>query len=203
MENRIRFTTARQIAEAFPEAAEDFGELPEEATPLDHLAVMAEEDDLSRAVIFAALALPKREAVWWGCICIRGLGGLTDQTTEGLTLAEAWVRTPEEAERRAAGKFAEEMYFEGAGPGIAFAAFTTSGSLAPAGLQAVPPSPEVSGKCVAMAIMEAANNEDAFVRHANLLCALNSARDFATGGDGTGPWRELAASTTIVEAAGA
>ncbi|MEO1491952.1 MAG: hypothetical protein AAFV19_07345 [Pseudomonadota bacterium] len=190
MDSRIRYTTAQQVAEAFPEAAEDIGEIPEGLTPLDFVSTLAEDEDLARAVIFTALALPKREAVWWGCLCIRGIGDVSDVTKEGLRLAEAWVRHPEEAERRAAGKFAEEEYFEGAGAGIAFAAFTTSGSLAPAGLQAVPPSPEISGKCVAMAILQAANDEDAFVRHATLLCALESARDFATGGDGTAPWRE-------------
>lgn len=203
MDSRIRFTTAQQVSEAFPEAAEDLGELPEDATPLEHLAVMSEDEDLARAIIFTALALPKRESVWWGCLCIRGVGALNDVTREGLRLAEAWVRSPEEAERRAAGKFAEEEYFQGAGPGIAFAAFTTSGSLAPAGLQAVPPSPEISGKCVAMAVLQAAEHEDAFVRHATLLCAIESARDFATGGDGTGPWRERASAAQPAEPADA
>ncbi len=201
MDSRIRFTTALQVAEAFPEAIEDLGEIAEGVTPLDHLSVLSDAEDLAQAVIFAALALPKREAVWWGCLCIRGAGALTDVTREGLRLAEAWVRNPEEPERRAAGKFAEEEYFQGAGPGIAFAAFTTSGSLAPAGLQAVPPSPEISGKCVAMAVLQAADDEDAFVRHATLLCALDCARDFATGGDGTGPWRERAETAQPMESA--
>ncbi len=203
MDSRIRFTTALQVAEAFPEAADDLGEIPEDVTPLDHIAAMSEDEDLSLAIIFTALALPKREAIWWGCLCIRGVGLLSDVTREGLRLAEAWVRNPEEAERRAAGKFAEEEYFQGAGAGIAFAAFATSGSLAPAGLQAVPPSAEISGKCVAMAVMQAAQDEDAFVRHARLLCALNSARDFATGGDGTGPWRERAEAAQPAESADA
>jgi hypothetical protein len=107
-----------------------------------------------------------------------------------LRLAEAWCRHPEEEERRAAGEFSEENYFEGAGAWIAFAAFSTSGSMAPAGLQAVPPAPEVSGKSVAMAVMLATENEDAFRMLANQKTAIASAVDFAGDGDGTGPWIE-------------
>lgn len=193
MANRIRFTTAAQVAEAFPGAAEDLGDVPDDLPPLDHLAELGASEDLNPAVIFAALALPKRESVWWGCLALRGMGGLDESACEGLSLAEAWVRNPEEEERRKAGEFAESEYFEGAGAWIAFAAFTTSGSLAPAGLQAVPPDPEVSGKCVAMAVMLATADEDAFERLANMRAALESARDFATGGDGTRAWEKRAA----------
>lgn len=192
MANRIRFTTAAQVADAFPAAAGDLGDFAPEIAPLDHLALLAAGENPNPAVIFAALALPKREAVWWGCICIRGMGELDESTREGLRLAEAWVRRPEEDERRAAGQFAEAEYFEGAGAWIAFAAFTTSGSLAPAGLQAVPPSPEISGKCAAMAVMLATADEDAIVRIANMRVAVESARDFAAGGDGTAPWKRRA-----------
>ena len=192
MANRIRFTTAAQVAEAFPGAAEEIGEITADLSPLDHLARLAQDEDVNPAIIFAALALPKRESVWWGCLAIRGMGRLDESTREGLRLAEAWVRNPEEDERRAAGEFAEAEYFEGAGAWIAFAAFTTSGSLAPAGLQAVPPEPEVSGKCVAMAIMLATADDDALIRLENLRTAIDSARDFATGGDGTGPWKKRA-----------
>ena len=192
MASRIRFTTAAQVAEAFPGAADDLGEVPADLSPLEHLAQLAGQDDPNPAVIFAALALPKRESVWWGCLALRAMGRLDESTREGLRLAEAWVRNPEETERRAAGEFAESEYFEGAGAWIAFAAFTTSGSMAPAGLQAVPPDPEISGKCVAMAVMLATADDDAFVRIANMRAAIESARDFATGGDGTAAWKKLA-----------
>lgn len=194
MANRIRFTTAAQVVEAFPEAADDLGDVPSDVSALDYLAALAEGEDPNPAVVFAALALPKRESVWWGCLAIRGMGNLDESMREGLRVAEAWVRHPEEEERRAAGEFAESEFFEGAGAWIAFAAFTTSGSLAPAGLQAVPPSPEVSGRCVAMAVMLATADEDAFVRRDNIRAAVESAHDFATGGDGTGAWKRYVES---------
>ena len=194
MANRIRFTTAAQVVEAFPGAAGELGDVPEDVSPLGHLATLAAAENPNPAIIFAALALPKRESVWWGCLTLRGMGAADETTREGLRLAEAWVRHPEEEERRAAGEFAESEYFEGAGAWIAFAAFTTSGSLAPAGLQAVPPSPEISGKCVAMAVMLATADEDALLRLENMRCAVESARDFAAGGDGTAAWKRLSDS---------
>lgn len=190
MASRIRFTTAAQVAEAFPEVAEEFGEIPGDLLPLDHINQLVADENPMAALMFAALALPKRDAVWWGCLALRGMGGADPLTAEGLRLAEAWCRHPEEEERRAAGEFAQENYFEGAGPWIAFAAFTTSGSMAPAGLQAVPPSGEVSGKSVAMAIMLATEHEDAVQMIANQNCAVASAVDFAGEGDGTRPWIE-------------
>ena len=190
MAKRIRFTTAAQVAEAFPAVAEDLGDVPDNVSPLEYVQQLIDDENAMTALMFAALALPKRDAVWWGCLALRGMGPVDPLTAEGVRLAEAWCRSPEEDERRAAGVFAEENYFEGAGPWIAFAAFTTSGSMAPAGLQAVPPSSEVSGKAVAMAIMLATEDEDAFVTAANQGVALASAADFAQDGDGTGPWIE-------------
>lgn len=190
MAKRIRFTTAAQVAEAFPEVAPDLGDVPDDVLPLDYVQHLVADENVMTALIFTALALPKRDAVWWGCLALRGMGGSDPLTAEGLRLAEAWCRHPEEEERRAAGEFAQENYFEGTGPWIAFAAFTTSGSMAPAGLQAVPPSAEVCGKAVAMSIMLATEDEDALTMNENQQCAIASAADFAENGDGTRPWVE-------------
>lgn len=195
MAERIRYSLATQVAEAFPEAAGDIGEVPDGVSPLEYIEMIGESPEPMPAVIFTALALAKRESVWWGCLCLRGMGYTDPMTLEGLRLAEAWCKHPEEDERRAAGLFAEENYFEGVGAWIAFAAFTTSGSLAPAGLQSVPPSPEISGKSVAMAVLQATTNEDWFVQLFDIRCALASAKDFAQGGDGSAPWHERVPGT--------
>jgi len=192
MANRIRFTTAQQVVEAFPEAAENLGDVPQDATPLDFLMQLAGGDNPLPALFFAGLALPKRESVWWACLVLRGLNLTNGDTGHGLTLAEAWTRNPEEDERRAAGEFAEEIYFEGPGAWVAFAAFTTSGSLAPAGLQSVPPSAEISGKSAAMAVLLAAEAQDPATRISNLRAAIECAREFALGGDGSQAWKDHA-----------
>ncbi len=141
MAKRIRFTTAAQVAEAFPAAAEDLGDVPGDVSPLDYVQQLIELENVMTALMFTGLALPKRDAVWWGCLALRGMGTADPLTAEGVRLAEAWCKHPEEEERRAAGEFAEENYFEGAGPWIAFAAFTTSGSPGAARRPALPPPP--------------------------------------------------------------
>lgn len=188
MTERIRFTLARQVLEAFPTAAEDLGEVPENITPQDHISALAAENEPTPAVLFAALTLPKRESVWWGCLCIRGLKRDDAKLLEGLTAAENWVRKPEEDQRRAAGKIAEDLGFNGAGAWIAFAAFTSGGSLAPADLQAVPPPGDSCGRSVFAAVMQAVRDDDAFVRQANIRCAIDSFFEFAKGGEGTKTW---------------
>lgn len=188
MTDRIRFTYARQVLEAFPSAAEDFGEVPENVAPQDHIANLAAEKDPTPAVLFAALTLPKRESVWWGCLCIRGLKRDGASLRAGLAAAENWVRKPDEDLRRAAGKIAEDQGFNGAGAWIAFAAFTSGGSLAPAELQAVPPPADSCGRSVFAAVMQAVRDDDAFVRLANIRCAIDSFAEFARGGEGTKAW---------------
>jgi len=190
MNNRIRFSSARQVVDAFPAAADDLGEAPEGISPLSHVTSLRALLNPAIGLLFTALMLPKRESVWWGCLCIRGmkLDGL--ETRAGLEAAEAWVRQPEEDQRRAAGELAMKQNFNGAGAWIAFAAFTSGGSLAPAGLQTVPPPPDSCGRSVYAAVLQATKSDDPLQRIANIRCALDSARDFSSGGDGIGPWRE-------------
>lgn len=203
MANRIRFTTAEQVVEAFPAAAEDLGDIPAGADPLDFLSQLASSENPIPALFFAGWALPKRESVWWACLVMRGMGLTDGEAGVGLGLAEAWVRNPEEDERRAAGQFAEEVYFEGPGAWAAFAAFTTAGSLAPAGLQAVPPPPELSGKCAGMCAINATESEDPMDRLANIQAAIACAREFAEGGDGTKAWQDHKAGKFHLEPAAA
>lgn len=203
MANRIRFTTAQQVVETFPGAADDLGEVPENATPLDFLSQLVSSENPIPALFFAGWALPKRESIWWACLVMRGMGLTDGEAGAGLSLAEAWVRNPEEDERRAAGQFAEEVYFEGPGAWVAFAAFTTAGSLAPAGLQAVPPPPEMSGKCAAMCVIDATEAEDPIQRLANIHAAVACAREFAEGGDGTKAWQDHKAGKFHIEPAAA
>lgn len=203
MANRIRFTTATQVVEAFPAAVEDLGEVPEDVAPLDFLSQLAMGENPIPALFFAGLALPKREAVWWACLVMRGMNLTDGEAGHGLQLAEAWVRTPEEDQRRQAGEFAEEVYFEGPGAWAAFAAFTTSGSLAPAGLQSVPPPAELSGKAAAMCAIAATEHDDPIQRLANIQAAIACAREFADGEDGTQAWKDHKAGKFHIEPAAA
>lgn len=101
MSTRLRFNTARQVFEAFPKVTAEIDLRPsEEEPPLAFARRLLDRARGFDSIIYAACLLPKREAVWWGCQCVRALQG--DQASDALLAAEAWVRQPEEAQRRAA-----------------------------------------------------------------------------------------------------
>jgi hypothetical protein len=115
-------------------------------------AVPALADD---AVRFLAAALPKREAVWWGVLCLKeGLPRPLDPTAaKALATAAAWVKEPSEANRRAAGAAAEAAGYGTPAGCAAAAAFWSGGSLNPPHLPPVPPKEELTGTAVSGAIL--------------------------------------------------
>jgi hypothetical protein len=99
----IRFVTARDLFDAFPTAARDVDAEPSDAPSLQYLRALADGEDLNKAVAFCAYLLPRREAVNWGCHCIRALDPkIPAAEQDGLRAAEGWVQVPEEERRLAA-----------------------------------------------------------------------------------------------------
>ena len=189
MANRIRFTAAAQVAETFPAAVEPVGREMGEEPPVDFLRGFTESDEPMAGVTFAAFALPRREALWWGCLCLRQLGGLDADGQAALAAAEAWVAKPDDDVRRAAGKIAAEQEFGNAGAMIAQAAFCSGGSLSPAEFGAVPPGPDLTAKCLNGALLVAIGSSEPTEIAGNARRCILCAIDFAEGGDGMAPWK--------------
>lgn len=141
----------------------------------------------NEAARLAAHALPKREAVWWGCMCARAVPdpALLPVDADALLAAEAWVRKPtEETLRRAAMEAAQRTAFRSPEAWAAVGAFWSSGSMAPAGQPVVPPPDHLTGVAVSGGVVLAAvrlKPERAQDRLARFLAA---ARDIAAGGAG-------------------
>jgi hypothetical protein len=110
------------------------------------------------AIRLVAQSLPKRQAVWWACLCVRKVAGASpaDGTLAALGAAEAWVIDPSEENRRAALPAAEAAGYGTAAGCAAAAAFWSGGSLAPPNLPAVPPGEHLSAHGAASAVMLAA-----------------------------------------------
>ena len=119
-------------------------------------AVPALADD---AIRFLAAALPKREAVWWGVMCVKdALPKPVDPVAvKAVASAEAWAREPSEANRRSAEAAANAAGYGTAAGSLAAAAFWSGGSLTPPGLAPVPPKEELTGVAVAGAVLLAAS----------------------------------------------
>ena len=122
------------------------------ATPRQFLDALVEKEQFADAVRFLAHALPKREAVWWGCVCVRqvlasGKPPATD--TAALQAAEKWVAAPSEENRQEALPAAEATEYGTPAGTLAAAAFFSGGSLAPPDLPAVPPPDTSTANMVA------------------------------------------------------
>src|SRR5262249_38725334 len=141
---------------------------------------------LNDAVQFLAFALPKREAVWWACLCARSelKNPGPPLVVAALEAAEAWVYKPTEENRRAAMQKAQETAFDAAGVWAAVAAFWSGGSLSPPNLPVVPPAPHLTGAAVCGAVTLAAVQVDPALADKKRERYIESALDIANGGSG-------------------
>jgi predicted component of type VI protein secretion system len=133
--------------------------LNDKQTPREFLALLSKRQLFSDAVRFLGHALPKPEAVWWACRCLKAALGdnlpITDQ--RAIAAAEQWVAEPTEPHRRAAENAAEATKYETAAGWAAAAAFWSGGSMAPADQPEVPPKETLTPQAAFVAINLAAN----------------------------------------------
>lgn len=141
---------------------------------------------LIEACRLVAHALPKREAVWWCCMCARAVpdAATTPADAAALAAAEQWVRRPDEASRRAAMEAAQAAGYRSAEAWAAVGAFWSGGSMAPEGQVAVPPGDHLTGVAIAGAVVLAAVRPPAERSDARLARFLAGAREIAAGGPG-------------------
>jgi hypothetical protein len=156
------------------------------ATAAEAIAVLEGRGGFADAARVVAHALPKREAVWWACMCARSVPGRPRRAEDEAALgaAEAWVRRPEEAARRAAHAAAARAGFSSAEAWAAMAAFWSGGSMAPEGQPVVPPAEDLTGKAAIGSVLIAASRHEPHRGEERLRRFLGAARDIASGGAG-------------------
>jgi hypothetical protein len=138
------------------------------------------------AVRFLARGLPKREAVWWACLCARDRlpADAPPPVAAALQAAEDWVYKPTEENRRIAMARAEAASFETPSSWAALGAFWSGGSLSPAGNPAVPPADHLTGLAVAGSIMLSATQTEPQHATARYRQFLAYGANIANGGRG-------------------
>ncbi len=166
---------------------------PEARLPLRDCAEIADALDRLESAGFAteaarmlAHALPKREGVWWACVCAAHTAppDLADPDRMAREAAELWVRQQKDEPRRAAMAHAEKAGFQTPEAWAAVAAFWGGDSMAPIGQAPIPPGPELTGTAVAGSVALAAVRGDFALQAARLKRFLESGRDIAAGGAG-------------------
>jgi hypothetical protein len=166
------------------EAAKLLEGLQTAAEGVERLAAKGLNDE---AVHLSAHALPKREAVWWACMCAQAVPdpALPAADTAARVAAEAWVRQPsDDALRRTAWDAVQATAFQSPEALAAAAAFFSGSSLSPAGQPAVPPGDDLTGRTVAGAVLLASVRGRPERAQARLTRFLAAARDIAAGGAG-------------------
>lgn len=85
--------------------------LQEGMTPSAYIEALMENKHYVPAIDFMAHALPLREGVWWGCLCMQHACGdlLTPQDRAAATSAVRWVMQPSEENRLSAKEPAEAV----------------------------------------------------------------------------------------------
>jgi hypothetical protein len=179
--DRLRFTTARQVFEAFPTAAADIAVRPGDERPLDFARKLLAPGRRFESIVYLAYLLPRREAVWWGCQCVRAVSGA--KPDDALLAAEAWVRDPEETTRRAALDLGWSRDARIATTWLALAAGQSGGSITPEGAYPVAPPPQATALDVKAAIVLAIAQGPAPDQSAWTAACVEAGIRFASGGD--------------------
>jgi len=151
-------TTLRDICERAKLKEDAKALLKDDFTPRQFLELLIGKELFLDAIRFLAYALPKREAVGWGCLCVRQVLGTQDASkiSEAHVAVERWVSNPDEGNRRAAEIAADKEGSESPSACLALAAFFSGGSIAPANLAPVAPADHITPQLVAGAIIVSA-----------------------------------------------
>ncbi|NII54093.1 hypothetical protein [Luteibacter sp. SG786] len=154
---------------SLPDVALAMGVLPSSltalrpgATAVEAIRVLLDEDQPGTGLRLLAGWLPRAYVVPWACQCVRD-GQLSALDTEGLTLAEAWLRHRRDADRASALAFATRHAFVGIGPMLAASAGWSAGDLTDAaGKPMGPVPPPLMPRMAVGAVLLAATSSPAF-----------------------------------------
>ena len=122
--------------------------------PSEFVEALVASEQFLAGIEFMAHALPAREAIWWGCLCLQYACGNELSASEKAAgkAAVRWVLQPIEGNRAAAKAPAEAAGPASPAGALAMAANQTGGSLAPPNLPPLPPRPFAPARAVANAV---------------------------------------------------
>jgi hypothetical protein len=160
---RMTVATAAEACQGRTLSPEAAALLADGQTLRAYLDALAAAGHFSDAEVLLAHCLPRREAVWWACQCVRAATGPgpAPEVEAAIRAAETWAAAPGDLNRRRAYPVAEAVGFGHPAGGVALAAFFSGGSLAPPELPAVPPADHLTGDTVAAAVQIAALTDPA------------------------------------------
>jgi hypothetical protein len=196
--SKIQDKTAAAVCERARLGEEARGLLGEGMTPRPYLDLLIERGLHTDAVRFLAYALPKREAVWWACLCAAEVLGPEPPAAAAAALeaARAWVIDPRDEKRRAAFPAAEAADVGTPAGCAAAAAYFSGGSLAPPNLPVVAPPDHVTSDLAASSLTLSAVIKEPEKAAAKYAAFLRTGLEVASGQHA---WPEATPQTTETE----
>ncbi len=160
-----RFATARDLIAAFPYARHEVRTAPTEQPPIEFIEALLAAGSLRDAISYCANLLPRREAVWWACQCVRASKkSLLPHEMEALEAAEAWVQTPEEGFRQRALELGGDEPSDSGAMWACRAAAFSGGIVSNTSRGPVRALPEATGRAARAAVLIAATAVERDVR---------------------------------------
>ncbi|MBX9652450.1 hypothetical protein K2Y11_02405 [bacterium] len=132
--------------------------LAKSTSPIDFIQRLMAADCDSDAIRFLAQAMPIRESIWWGLLCVWRVFGPTPEEKEvwAIQAAVNWVTDPSETRRRAASSAAHAVGNNTAPGCLTNAVFWSGGSIGKVGMPTVQAPETSAAKAVGGAILLAA-----------------------------------------------
>ncbi len=152
---------ASEVAEHCPLSDEGRALLTSDLTPGKYVALLIAQEQFADAIRFTSFTLPKRDAIWWGTLCLweahraagaKTLPGAIDATFQTLI---AWIQDPSETNRRTVETAGRDAGITTPHGQLAMAAFFSDGSMSLAGQPEVAPEPWLTAKNVASVVLAA------------------------------------------------
>lgn len=172
---RLRFETAREVFEAFPALVEDIQTPPTGEPPIAFMRALLASKTPEDALTFCAHTLPRREAVWWGCQCVRAMTKIAPGEEDPfLRSAENWVREPEDHRRMAALRLGMESERRAPTNWLALAAGWSGGNVSLYEGMHIAPKPDQTSNAIRTAILIALARVGAAGRRTNLGNAVEA-----------------------------
>ena len=183
---KLKASTAQEVLKHLELDKETLKPHDPDSTPAYYLERLIQSGKYPEAVQFLAMALPKREAVWWACLSARKAQNnqLEAERAAAVQAAEAWVVEPSEENRRKAMAAAEATEFQNSAGWAAVGAFWSGGSMAPPDAPEVPPAPELTGRAVGGAVLLAVAESGPENAEDKYKFLLDRGIDIAKGGKG-------------------
>jgi hypothetical protein len=159
---KVAAVTAAEVCACFDLKPEARPLLRDGMGPKEFVAALLANQQYIAAIDFMAHALPAREAVWWGCLCLQHASGgnLSLQDKASCKAAVQWVMQPTEENRADALAPAQEAGLVTPAGQLAMAANQTGGNIAPPNAPPMAPGPFAPANAVAIAVKMATSKAD-------------------------------------------